>query len=113
LEFWDISAVAVMPNIFNDFAKFSLPFTACTKRKILDVWENSAVFMSGKYDETWIGAACPPLTDAQFKQVRQSIIRERERKREKESDDYFLKSAHSHLSFFPSFLSFFPFFIRF
>ena len=74
MEFWDINAVTVMSNIFNEFAKYSLPFAACTKRKILDVWGESALFMSGKYDETWVGAACPPLTDAQFKQVRQSNI---------------------------------------
>ena len=63
LPTWNIAKVTNMADTFLD-ATF---LTSCAKRQIIDAWKSNVV--SSAYVIEWATDACPPLTDATFKQA--------------------------------------------
>ena len=58
--------VAVATDFGNTFIEMS--YDSCNKRKIADAWKSNTAFAS-KWVAVFAADACPPLTDAQFKQA--------------------------------------------
>ena len=65
LASWDISKVTNMALTFNT----ATSLTSCNKRRIVDAWASSTVFVATSYDTDWASFTCPPQTDAQFKRA--------------------------------------------
>ena len=63
LASWDISKVTNMAGTFIP----TTSITSCSKRRIADAWKSNSAFASWSKD--WAADACPPLTDATFKQA--------------------------------------------
>jgi len=64
LPTWNIAKVTNMDHTFMGGA---LAITSCSKRQIADAWKSNSAFAT--WDTAWAADACPPLTDASFKQA--------------------------------------------
>ena len=89
LSKWSVAMVTTLQNTFNGASKFTgtgLPtwniakvtdmsdtftsttaITSCSKRQIADAWKSNSAFAT--WNTAWAADACPPLTDATFKQA--------------------------------------------
>ena len=63
LPTWDVAKVTNMGNTFT----FATSITSCNKRLIADAWKSNSAFAT--WNTAWAADACPPLTDATFKQA--------------------------------------------
>jgi len=63
LPTWDIAKVTTMGSTFTS----ATSITSCSKRQIADVWKSNVAFAT--WNTAWTADACPPLTDATFKQA--------------------------------------------
>ena len=63
LASWNIAKVTVMGGTFSS----PTSITPCSKRQIADAWKSNSAFAT--WGNAWAADACPPLTDASFKQA--------------------------------------------
>jgi surface protein len=89
LSGWNVAKVTTLLNTFNSASKFAgtglaswdvtkvtnmvytftpaTSITSCIKRQIADAWKSNSAFTT--WNTAWAADACPPLTDAAFKQA--------------------------------------------
>ena len=60
---WDVTKATVMTATFTS----ATSITSCSKRRIADAWKSNSAFTT--WNTAWAADACPPLTDATFKQA--------------------------------------------
>jgi surface protein len=65
LDLWDTSSVTTLESTFYKATSLA----SCSKRKIVDVWRSSHVFVDTTYVTKWASETCSPLTDATFKEA--------------------------------------------
>ena len=62
---WSIAKVTTMDNTFYS----AMSLTSCNKRLMADAWNGNSQFKLEVWKQNWAADACPPLTDATFKQA--------------------------------------------